>query len=468
MLKNKRLSFTEGPMFFKMLFFALPVMATGILQTLYSMADNIIVGQFSGDPNALGAVGSTSSLTNLTINLLIGISVGTSVVVSQAFGAKNENMVSRVVHTALITGLAGGIAFMGIGFLISKPALVLMGTREELLDGALLYFRIICIGIPATAIYNFGAAILRSVGDSKTPLIILSSSGLINVGLNFLFVIFCNMSVEGVAIATIVSQYLSAIAVIAVLFTRREECYGFSPSKLSFDTYLFIRIIRFGIPSGIQSSIFSFSNVLLTSGINSLGSSAIKAYTISSNIDAITYTACNAFHQAALTFTGQNFGAGKPDRIKRVAFFSLLQVLVMSILLAQIELLFSDQLINLYISNSDAAKAEITQITKDLMLLLLNTYFICGLMDVLSGIMKGLGYAIIPMLISITFICGFRIMWRFLVFPLPQFNTPTGLMLCYVFSWSLTAIAFIPFIIAKTVKLKRKKKQESRDYATVR
>lgn len=467
MLKNKRFSFTEGPMFFKMLLFALPIMATGILQTLYSMADNIIVGQFSGDPNALGAVGSTSSLTNLTINLLIGISVGTSVVVSQAFGAKNENMVSRVVHTALITGLIGGVAFMGIGFLVSKPALVLMGTREELLDGALLYFRIICIGIPATAIYNFGAAILRSVGDSKTPLIILSSSGLINVGLNFLFVIFCNMSVEGVAIATIVSQYLSAIAVIAVLFTRRDECYGFSPSKLSFDTSLFIRIIRFGIPSGIQSSIFSFSNVLLTSGINSLGSSAIKAYTISSNIDAITYTACNAFHQASLTFTGQNFGAGKPDRIKKVAFFSLLQVLVMSILIAQIELLFSDQLINLYISNSDAAKAEITQITKDLMLLLLSTYFICGLMDVLSGIMKGMGYAIIPMLISVTFICGFRIMWRFLVFPLPQFNTPTGLMLCYVFSWSLTAIAFIPFIIAKIVKLKRKKKQESRDYATV-
>ncbi len=452
MTQNKKLSLTEGPLFFRIILFALPIIATGTLQILYSMADNIVVGQFSGDPTALGSVGSTSSLTNLVINLMLGIAVGTSVVVSQAFGARNEAMVSRTVHTALSFSLLGGLAFMGIGLLISRPALVLMGTRPELLDGAVLYFRIICIGIPATSVYNFGAAILRSVGDSKTPLIILSSTGLVNVGLNFLFVLCCGMSVEGVAIATIASQYLSAIAVVAVLFFRSSECYGFSFRKICIDPALLGRILRFGIPSGIQSSLFSFSNILLTSGINTLGEHAIKAYTISGNIDALTYTACNSFHQAALTFTGQNYGAKKHDRIKKIVFYSLIQVAVMGIAIGQLELLFGEQLASLYVSADDPNRDEIIKIALEIMTLLLNTYFICGIMDVLSGLLKGLGYAIAPMIISLACICGFRVFWRFVIFPLENFNTPSGLMLCYVFSWSMAALMFTPLLISAIIK----------------
>lgn len=458
MIGKKKLPLTEGPLFFRIILFALPIMATGILQILYNMADNIVVGQFSGDPTALGSVGSTSSLTNLTVNLLLGIAVGTSVVVSQAYGAKNDATVSRAVHTALAFSLIGGVVFMGIGLALSSPALQLMGTRPELLDGAILYFRIICIGIPATSVYNFGAAILRSVGDSKTPLIILASTGLVNVGLNFLFVLGFGMSVAGVAIATVVSQYLSAIAVVLVLYLRRGECYGFSPKKFCIDPTLLVRILRFGIPSGIQSSIFSLSNVLLTSGINTLGDHAIKAFTIANNIDSITYTVCNSFHQSALTFTGQNYGAGRHDRLKKIIAFSLIQVIAMGIAVGQLELLFGEQLASLYVSADDPNRAEIISTTMEIITLLLNTYFICGIMDVLSGILKGLGYAIAPMIMSLTSICGFRIFWRFVMFPLKKFNTPSGLMLCYVFSWSIAAVMFLTLLIFALVKIKKGKK----------
>lgn len=455
---KQKLSLTEGPIFSRMILFALPIMATGVLQILYNMADNIVVGQFSGDNNALGSVGSTSSLTNLVVNLLLGIAVGTSVVVSQAYGARQEKVVSRAVHTALAFSLIGGVIFMIIGLLASRPALVLMGTRAELLEGAILYFRIICIGIPASAVYNFGAAILRSVGDSKTPLIILASTGMINVGLNFFFVLAFDMSVDGVAIATIVSQYLSAIAVVWVLYARRDKCYGFSPKKFCFDLKLFVRILRFGVPSGIQGSLFSISNVLLTSGINSLSDHAIKAYTIANNIDAITFTSCNSFHQAALTFTGQNYGAKKYDRLKRVMIYSLIQVIIFGVAVAQLELLFNTQLSSLYIAADDPNRELIISLAEDIMRVLLNTYFLCGIMDVLSGLLKGLGYSLLPMIMSLTGICGFRIFWVFAVFfPIEKFHTHTGLCLSYPLSWSLTICMFLPTLIIAWQRLRRER-----------
>ncbi|MBQ8689351.1 MAG: MATE family efflux transporter [Clostridia bacterium] len=457
---TKKLPLTEGPLFWRIILFALPIMATGVLQILYNMADNIVVGQFSGNPNALGSVGSTSSLTNLIVNLLLGIAAGTSVVVAQAFGAKQDKVVSRAIHTALIFSLVGGLIFMGIGLGVSRPALELMKTRPELLDGAVLYFRIICLGIPATAVYNFGAAILRSVGDSKTPLIILSSTGLINVGLNFFFILVCDMSVDGVAIATIVSQYLSAISVVTVLWLQRNKSYGFSFKKLCFDFALLKRILRFGIPSGIQSSLFSISNIILTSGINSLGDHVIKAYTISNNIDAITYTSCNSFHHAALTFTGQNFGAKKYDRIKRVMIYSLAQVLFFGIAIAQLELLFCNELASLYIDANDVYKEEIMGYARDMMKVLLNTYFLCGIMDVFSGILKGLGYSLAPMIMSLSGICALRIFWVFVVFPLEKFNTHTGLCLSYPLSWTVTALMFLVTLVIVWHKIKRRDKLE--------
>ena len=464
----KKRSFTEGPLFFKMIMFALPIIATGILQTMYTMADNIVVGRFSGDETALGSVGSTSALTNLTINLLIGIAAGTSVVIAQSYGAKQDKIVSRAVHTALSFSLIGGLIFMTLGLIFSGPALHLMGTKDAYIDGAKLYFRIICLGIPATSIYNFGAAILRSVGDSKTPLIVLATTGLVNVGLNFLFVVGFGMSVAGVAIATISSQYLSAVAVVWVLMKKRGQCYCFSFKDLCFDWRLFGRILRFGIPSGLQSSLFSISNIILTSGVNTLASvvgpngellysdTVVTAYTVSGNIDAITFTTCNSFHHTAMTFVGQNYGAKKPDRIKKIILYSLLQVVFFGILISQTELLLAKPLVSLYVDPKLSADmiTKITEQTIAIMKLLLNVYFLCGIMDVLSGIAKGLGYSIAPMIMSLTGICGIRILWVFTVFP--NFQTIQGLLVSYPVSWGITIILLGSLVIYAMIKTFKK------------
>ena len=444
---KKKVSFTEGPLFFKILLFTLPILATGLLQMLYTIADNIIVGRFSGDPNAIGAVGSTSSLTHLTINLLTGVAIGAGVVVAQAYGARQDKVVSRAVHTSIVFSTAGGVAFMLIGLLLSRPALELMGTRPELIDDAVLYFRIICLGIPATAVYNFGAAVLRSVGDSRTPLIILSSTGLVNVGLNLLFVLVLDMTVDGVAIATITAQYLSALGVMTVLAKRHAENYGFSLKKLCFDVSLLKRILRFGIPSGIQSSLFSLSNIMLTSGMNSLSNAAIKAHTITGNINSIAFISSNSFHQAATTFSGQNFGAKRVDRIKRVLFFCLIQGVIASILVTQTELLFSDALISLYLDPADPNKAETIALANGILALLMNTYFICGIMDVMSGVLKGFGRVLAPMITSLSCICVFRALWVTIAFPYEPIHNPTGLMACYPISWAMTICIFTPLLI---------------------
>jgi len=464
----KKRSFTEGPLFFKMIMFALPIIATGILQTMYTMADNIVVGRFSGDDTALGSVGSTSALTNLTINLLIGIAAGTSVVIAQSYGAKQDKIVSRAVHTALSFSLIGGLIFMTLGLIFSGPALHLMGTKDVYIEGAKLYFRIICLGIPATSIYNFGAAILRSVGDSKTPLIVLATTGLVNVGLNFLFVVGFGMSVAGVAIATISSQYLSAVAVVWVLMKKRGQCYCFSFKDLCFDWRLFGRILRFGIPSGLQSSLFSISNIILTSGVNTLASvvgpsgellysdTVVTAYTVSGNIDAITFTTCNSFHHTAMTFVGQNYGAKKPDRIKKIILYSLLQVVFFGILISQTELLLAKPLVSLYVDPKLSADmiTKITEQTIAIMKLLLNVYFLCGIMDVLSGIAKGLGYSIAPMIMSLTGICGIRILWVFTVFP--NFQTIQGLLVSYPVSWGITIILLGSLVIYAMIRTFKK------------
>ena len=461
-----KLPLTEGPLFYRIFLFALPIMATGILQILYNMADNIVVGRFSGDENALGAVGSTSSLTNLSLNLLLGIAAGASVIIAQAYGARHEKVVSRAVHTAISFSAIGGLFLMTLALIISRPALTFIGTDPNFLDGAVLYYRIIALGLPASAIYNFGAATLRSVGDSKTPLIILASTGLINVGLNFVFVLVFHMSVDGVAISTIVAQYLSATAVIVTLMRRKNESYSFSFKKLCIDRMILGRILRLGIPSGIQSAMFSISNILLVSSINSLaklpayGKHVVTAYTISGNVDAITYITCNSFHHAAMTFTGQNYGARKYDRIKRVFLFSLIQVALMGIMVGQLELLFSREIASLYIDSNlpTAEKEHIIEMTLDILSLLLNVYFICGIMDVLGGTLKGLGYAIAPMITSLSCVCGFRFLWVYLVFP--KLNTPKGLLLSYPASWLLTVLVFGILLINAWIKLKKQRRLE--------
>ena len=457
MLTKNKTDFTEGPIFWKITKFALPIMLTGVLQMLYSMADNIVVGRFSGDPNALGAVGSTSAITSLVINFLVGASSGSGVVVSQEFGAKNEEKLSRAIHTSLLFSFLAGLLFSIISFVITRPSLVLMETQSELLEGAVLYMQIVSFGILGTSVYNYASTILRSLGDSKTPLIIGSCAGILNVLLNLFFVIGCKMTVDGVAIATVISQYASAVAVLIALNRRKGQPDQFKLSRLCLDGKLLKRILRLGIPAGLTSATFSISGVILTNGINTLSKEAISAFTITNNIDGITYLACTSFMHAALTFSGQNYGAKKPERIKKSLLYSLIQVTVVGIALGMLELIFAEELASLFVSVDDPSRAEILRITKEMVTLLLSTYFICGIMDVFSGTLRGIGYSLTPTIITLSCVCGFRILWRFFVFPLEGFNSAVMLMLCYPISWAMTTIAHAITFALSGKKLKKLK-----------
>ena len=444
---DKKRDLTNGPLFFKITLFALPIMLTGFLQITYNMADNIIVGRFSGDPNALAAVGCTGSLNSLIVNVLMGIAAGTGVVVSQFFGAGDRKAVSATTHTAMTFSALVGILFGAIGLAVSRPALVLLGTKPEVLDSAVLYFRIICIGIPANTVYNFGAAILRGTGNSRVPLLILGSAGIVNVCLNLLFVIGFGMSVAGVAIATVTAQYLSAVAVVAVLATRRGESFCLTLRALGISGEYLKRILRQGIPAGIQSSTYAVANVLMTGAVNTFTTATVTANSIASNIDAITLTSLTCFGQASMTFCGQNFGARKPDRVKKTLIYCIIQAMLSGIIVSSLELIFADPIISLYISDDAQNRAEIMAATLTIIRIMLPTYIIFGLLDVPSGGLKGLGKSVSAMIINIVCICGVRVLWILAIFPM--IGTLTGLFLTYPVSWTVAfVVAITTFILS--------------------
>lgn len=456
---KKSTEFTEGPIFFRMLIFAVPIMLSGVLQLLYNMSDQVVVGQFSGDPNALAAVGSTGALTNMIVNLLMGLSVGSGVVVAQCFGAKLEKEISRTVHTSLTVALIGGIIFGLIGVLSARQLLELMRTNEDVIDSATLYMTIIFCGVPASSVYNFGATILRSVGDSRSPLIILATTGLVNVAFNLIFVIVFHLGVAGVAIATIIAQYLSAIAVVALLM-RTNECYRFRFSKVCIDKEIFGKILRMGIPSGIQGTLFSLSNVMIQSSINTFPPTTISGNTAGSTIDGFTYTVMNSFYHASLTFTGQNYGAGKRKRIYRVLWYSLFQVTVIGIGVGFIEICFARELASLFVDTSQPHASAIIEAAVTRLDFMLKCYFLCGIMEVLTGHLRGLGYSVVPMLSSMFGACVFRIAWILFVFPLEAFNTPIGLYWSFPLSWILTCVLHLITCLVAGIKLKRTMPQE--------
>ncbi len=456
-----KVDFTEGPMFWRIFLFALPIMLTGMLQIFYNMADHIVVGNFSGDDLALAAVGSTASFTNLIISLLMGIAAGASVTIAQFYGAKNDGAVSRAVHTSMTFSAIGGVFVCIFGILIARPALALIGINADILDRAVLYFQIVAIGFPALSVYNFGASVFRAIGDSKTPLLILSLSGIVNVLLNLLFVIAFNMTVDGVAIATVISQYVSAVWIVAALAKRRGECYGFSFSKISIDGRILLRILRFGIPTGIQSSLFSLSNVVITGAVNTFPTATITAKTIEGNIDGITYTSMNCFLHAAMTFTGQNYGANKVDRVKKTLIYCLIQVAVVGIAVSQLELLFAESLCSMFVDTSMAGVDVIIKEAVNMMYIIMPLYFLCGFMEVFSGTLRGLGYSVFPMLISLGGACLSRIVWVSFIFPLPEFNSVWGLFIIYPISWAATAAVLMVLLVCVLIRLS--KKEKSRD-----
>lgn len=434
--KNKA-NLTEGPIFSRLLLFVVPIILAGVLQVMYNMADNIVVGRFSGDPNALGAVGSSASLTVMIVNIMLNLSGGAGVVIAQFYGAKENEKVARAVHTSMTFAAVGGVVLMIIGLVFARPLLTLMGTQDVFFEKAVLYTTISFLGIPATAIYNFGAATLRSIGDSKTSLYILAASGLVNVVLNLFFVTVCHMTVDGVALATIISQYISAAAVVFILIRRKGECYRLNLRKLRMELWLIVRIMRIGVPMALQSLLFSISNIIVTSAVNTFPPHVVSAKTIAFNIEGITYTVMNAFANASMTFIGQNYGGRKFRRINKTFICALIQVAVAGLLVSRIEILLARPLCSLYIGAGDPARELIIGAVIEIFDIMLATYFLCGIMEVISGILKGLGYSIISMVASLIGL-AMRVAWILFVTPTERFHTIFGLFVSYTLSWLVT------------------------------
>ncbi len=453
MVRAKKSDFTEGRLFLPIFLFTLPIIATGILQLLYNTADQIVVGQFSGDANALGAVGSSAALNALFVNLFLGITAGTSVVISQLLGAKRDGEVEKAVHTSVVFGFFIGLAVGALAFCLAKPLLVLLGTKEELLALATAYVRIIACGMPFLAVYNFGAAVLRSAGDSKTPLGILATTGILNVLFNLLFVIVFHMSVAGVALATALANAASAAWVLTVL-ARRDAVYRLSLRKLKIHAATLGRILRIGIPSAVQSSLFAISNMILQSAVNTFPTTSVSGFTVSGSLEGFTYTSMNSFYQTAVTFTGQNYGARKHRRLARVLLYTLIQVALIGLLVGWLEILFAEPLARLYVDMSLPEAPAIVAAAVEKTMVMLSLYFLCGIMEVLTGYLRGIGYSIAPMVSSIFGVCGLRAAWVFLVFPhLPK--TALSLFLSYPISWVIVILTNVCIMLYANRRIKK-------------
>ena len=407
---------TSGALLPKILIFSGPLILTGILQLLYNAADVVVVGRFAG-ATSLAAVGSTGSLINLIINVFMGLSVGTSVMVARYYGAGDVRMVQDTVHTSILVALLSGIVVGIFGFVMAKPILRLMDSPDDVIDLAALYVRIYFVGMPFNLLYNFGAGILRAVGDTKRPLYYLTISGAANVILNLILVIVFHMGVAGVAIATVVSQAISMVLVLLCLI-RTQGIIHLDLKKLRIRKSPLLGIMQVGLPAGLQGSLFSISNVLIQSSVNSFLSTAMAGNAAASNLEGFVYTAMNSIYQADLTFASQNYGAGKKDRVKSVLWNCLGTVVVIGLGLGLLFMAFDRTLLSVY--NQDPAVIDFGVLR---MHIILPTYFLCGMMDVMVGQLRGIGYSIMPMIVSLTGACLFRIVWIMTIFSMPQFHT---------------------------------------------
>ncbi|MGN0579930.1 MAG: MATE family efflux transporter [Ruminococcus sp.] len=425
----------EGPLLKKIIFYTIPIILTGVLQLLFNAADLVVVGRYRGSIS-VGAIGATGSLINLIVNLFIGLSVGAGVTVAHALGAGHSRDVSKIVHTALPTAFISGIILTIVGVAGADTFLRLMDTPDNAIVLSTTYMRIYFCGITASMIYNFGSAILRAAGDTRRPLYYLTAAGVINVILNVFFVRVFSMDVDGVALATVISQLISAILVVRSLMKRDDAC-RFRFSEMKIHSRQLMQIIRIGIPAGIQGSLFAISNVLIQSSLNSFGSVVMSGNAAAQNIEGFVYTSMNSFHQTALNFTGQNYGAKKYDRIGKIMRISLSSVFITGIVLGFTAYLFARPLLGIYITDSDEAIGYgIVRITY-----ICIPYFLCGLMDVTTGLIRGMGLSLAPTIITVLGVCGMRILWIYTVFPIERYHSPESLYISYTISWSLTFIA---------------------------
>lgn len=445
--KKYEIDMCNGPLLGTIMIFYVPLMLSGILQLLFNAADIVVVGRFAGN-EALAAVGSTGSLTNLIVNLFIGLSVGANVLVARYYGAGQNSELKEMVQTAVATAVAGGVILIFLGFFLSRPALNWMGTPEDVISHSVLYMRIYFAGMPFMMVYNFGSAVLRAVGDTRRPLYYLLIAGVVNVLLNLVFVIVFSMGVAGVAAATVASQAISAALVIRCLILT-DSPYRLELKGIRISGNKLVRMIQIGVPAGMQGALFSISNVLIQSSVNSFGSVAMAGNTAGSNIEGFIYTAMNAFHQAAISFSGQNYGARKYRRIKRVLLICELLVMIVGGLMGSLAYLFAGTLLRIYTTDPQVIQYGILR-----MGIICVPYFLCGMMDTAVGALRGMGYAIMPMLVSLTGACLMRVVWIYTIFQ--HYRTLKCLYISYPISWGLTfAVHMICFVIVYRRLLKR-------------
>lgn len=425
----------QGPLLPNILLYTFPIILTSLLQLLFNAADLVVVGRWCGSV-AVAAVGATGSITNLIVNLFIGLSVGSGVTMAHALGGRNADAAHKTVHTTLPLALISGVFLTVIGVGFSETFLRLMGTPEDVLPLSAKYMRIYFCGITFTMVYNFCASILRAAGDTRSPLVFLTLAGVINVVMNIIFVTQMGMDVDGVALATVISQGVAALMVVIAMMRRTDES-RLELKKMRIYKPQLLKIIRIGLPAGLQSSMFSISNVIIQSSINSFGSVAMSGNAAAGNIEGFVWAAMNAFHQTAVNFTGQNMGARRYDRIRMILWCCLGSVTVVGLLLGVLGFAFGPQLLSIYITDSQEA---ISYGVMRLMYVCL-PYCLCGMMDVSSGALRGLGSSFAPMVISVLGVCGMRIGWIYTIFQIPRFHTLQSLYISYPISWAITYAA---------------------------
>ena len=448
-IERKKPDLTEGPILSRIILFSLPLILTGILQLLFNTADVIVVGRWGDTATAsastgLAAVGACGSLTGLLVNLFIGLSVGAGVCVAHGIGARDEERVHRTVHTAVLLSLIGGVIVTLLGVFLARPLLSLMNTPSAVLDEAVPYMRAYFYGMPASMLYNYCAAMLRSEGDTSRPLVFLSIAGVVNVGLNLVMVLVFHLGAMGVGIATAASQWVSAILILLYMLRYDGYC-RIDLKKLHIDRKALKKILAIGIPAGLQSSLFALSNVVIQSSVNSLGEVVIAGNAAASNLDGYIYIAQNALYHAAMTFVGQNVGAKKPARIKKAMFCCIVVVAIVGFSVGSLVLLLGEPLLSLYVSSSSADRSAVLAAGMVRLSTMGLTYFLCGVMDVGNGILRAFGRSISPMLITLTGSCLLRIVWIATVFRTHQ--TQEVIYYSYPISWFLTAVTLYALVI---------------------
>lgn len=445
--KRYEIDMVNGPILKKMLLFTIPLMFSSILQLLFNAADIVVVGRFAGD-NSLAAVGCNGALINLMTNVFLGLSVGGNVLAARDYGAGDEEELSKTVHTAMLLGIISGLVLTVAGVIFAPQLLELMQTPENVLPLAALYLRIYFLGMTAMMVYNFGSALLRSIGDTKRPLYYLVAAGVINVILNLVFVIVFRMDVAGVGLATVISQCVSAVLVVRCMM-REQGGIRLIPRRLHIYKDKLIQIVQVGLPAGFQGAVFSLSNVVIQSSVNLFGETVVAGNSAAMNLEGFVYVSMNAFHQAAISFTSQNVGAGRRERIGKILLTAEGCVIVTGLLFGWVMYGFGRPLLHIYSNSSHVIDAGMVR-----MRIILLPYALCGMMDVVVGVLRGMGYSVGPMIMSLIGACGLRLVWIATVFRIPQFHNISTVYVSYPITWAITLLAQLLLYVYASKKMK--------------